>query len=87
MDALKIGATVAIDAWMVPCKGPKSWSEEPFVASLTTDVSLINGGHSACALLPLERANIFFVLELSLEDRCHGRVPNKSRPDGIRKRP
>ncbi|GFY72783.1 hypothetical protein TNIN_341811 [Trichonephila inaurata madagascariensis] len=56
---------------------------------LTTDVSLIEegGGHSACALLPQERANIFLRLRTKLEDRCDGKVPNKSRPDGIRKRP
>ncbi|GFU04055.1 hypothetical protein NPIL_494021 [Nephila pilipes] len=69
-------------------KDPRAGQRSRLWPVLTTDASLLEGGgHSACALLPQERANIFLRLRTKLEDRFDGKVPNKSRPDGIRKRP
>ncbi|CAL1272793.1 unnamed protein product [Larinioides sclopetarius] len=45
-------------------KGPRAGQRSRLWPVLTTDVSLIEGGggHSACALLPQERVNIFLRL-------------------------
>ncbi|GIY87352.1 hypothetical protein CDAR_542731 [Caerostris darwini] len=54
-------------------KGPRAGQKSRLWPVLTTDVSLIKG-HSACALLPQERANIF----LRLRTKFRGSMPWQS---------